>query len=246
LNNSDKNHYSDFSVPYYEISFDRFFQFGLSVDCVVLGYDDERLKILIIKRGMAPFKGKWALPGDLVYPNENIDVAARRILKDLTGIEVSFLEQTNVYADVGRHPVARVVTTGYYSLLDISKCKVQPSAWAEEAAWFDVDDIPDLPFDHQQILSDTLRILKRKVRTRPIGFELLPVKFTLASLQRLYEALLNDTYDKANFRKRILAMKLLDRTNEIEVNVRHRPAMLYKFNEKRYQELIGKGFSFEL
>ncbi len=237
---------SQFAVPYYEISYDKFFQFGVSVDCVVFGYHENRLKILLIKRGAAPFKGMWALPGDLVYPNENIDVAAQRILRDLTGIEQLFMEQTQVYGKVDRHPAGRVITTGYYSLIDIAKHDPHASAWADGVYWVDLEAIPELAFDHGEILNDALKVLQQRVRHQPVGFELLPEKFALADLQALYEALLNEKYDKANFRKRILSMNLLISLKENQKDVPHRPARLYKFDKQRYDELRAKGFSFEL
>jgi 8-oxo-dGTP diphosphatase len=237
---------SQFAVPYYEISYDKFFQFGVSVDCVVFGYHENRLKILLIKRGAEPYKGMWALPGDLVYPNENIEVAAQRILRDLTGIEDLYMEQTKVYGKVDRHPAGRVITTAYYSLIDIAKHDPHASAWAEGVYWLDLAEMPKLAFDHSEILKDALVVLQQRVRHQPVGFELLPEKFALADLQALYEALLNETYDKANFRKRILSMNLLISLKENQKDVPHRPARLYKFDKQRYDELISKGFSFEL
>ena len=235
---------NQFSVPYYEISYEKFFQFGLSVDCVVFGYHENKLKVLLIKRGAAPYKGGWALPGDLVYPNENIDVAAQRILKDLTGISKLFMEQTKVYGQVDRHPAGRVVTTGYYSLIDISKHDPHASAWAEGVYWVDFEEMPKLAFDHDSILNDAIETLRNKVRHMPIGFELLPQKFALAELQELYEAILDETYDKANFRKRIVSQDLLIDLNEMQKGVPHRPARLYSFDLERYELLKKKGFSF--
>jgi 8-oxo-dGTP diphosphatase len=237
---------SRFAIPYYEIAFDKFFQFGMSVDCVVFGYFESKLKVLLIKRGASPFKGSWALPGDLVYPNEDIDFAAQRILKDLTGISNLFMEQTQVYGKVNRHPAGRVVTTGYYSLIDVDKHDPHASAWAEGVYWIDIDDCPPLAFDHTEILQDALEALRQRVRNKPVGFELLPEKFTLGQLQLLYEALLDEEYDKANFRKRILSMDLLDDLKEFQKDVPHRPAKLYSFDKVRYDQLISKGFSFEL
>jgi 8-oxo-dGTP diphosphatase len=235
-----------FAIPYYQISFDKFFQFGVSVDCAVFGYHNRRLKILLIKRGAAPFKGMWALPGDLVYPNENINVAAKRILNDLTGIEDLYMEQTNVYGKVDRHPAGRVITSGYYSLIDIAKHDPMASGWADGVYWVDVAKVPSLAFDHQEIMDDALNMLRQRVRHQPVGFNLLPEKFALADLQALYEAVLSESYDKANFRKRILSMNLLVSLKENQKDVPHRPARLYAFDKQRYDELIAKGFSFEL
>lgn len=233
-----------FSIPYYEISYDKFFQFGVSVDCVVFGYHQDELKVLLIQRGVAPYKGSWALPGDLVYPNENIDVAASRVLQDLTGVSNLYMEQTKVYGRVDRHPAGRVITTGYYSLIDIEKYDPEASGWAEGVHWVDVKDCPTLAFDHDEIFKDALNELRKKVRHEPVGFELLPAKFALAQLQSLYEALLNERYDKANFRKRILSMGLLDALQEYQKDVSHRPGKLYAFNKERYEQLTAKGFSF--
>ncbi len=235
---------SQFAVPYYEISYDKFFQFGLSVDCVVFGYHDSKLKVLLIKRGAQPYKGDWALPGDLVYPNEDIGVAARRILRDLTGIGNLYMEQTKVYGQVDRHPAGRVITTGYYSLIDIAKHDPHASAWAEGAYWVDLEQCPTLAFDHDLILQDSLAALRNRVRHQPVGFELLPQKFALGQLQELYEALLNEHYDKANFRKRILSMNLLVSLKENQTDVAHRPARLYSFDKEQYEQLKSKGFSF--
>ncbi len=235
-----------FAVPYYEIPYEKFFQFGMSVDSVVFGYHDDQLKVLLIKRGAPPFKGQLALPGDLVYPNETIEIAAHRILRDLTGIDEHSVEQTKTYSAVDRHPVARVVTTGVYSIIDIAKHDPHASAWADGVFWMPIDEVPRLAFDHDQILKDALEILRNKVRKEPVGFELLPEKFVLADLQNLYEALLNIDFDKANFRKRILSAKVLKDLNEFQKDVPHRPARLYSFDSKKYQELKASGFSIQI
>lgn len=237
---------SQFAVPYYEIPYERFFQFGVSVDCVVFGYHDSKLKVLLIKRGAKPFKGDWALPGDLIYPNEDTEFAAKRVLKDLTGVSHLFMEQTKVYGEVNRHPVGRVITVGYYALVNIDKHDPHASAWADGVYWTDVNMVPELAFDHDKIFKDALQLLQTSIRRRPVGFELLPEKFALGELQKLYEALLNETFDKANFRKRILSMNLLTELKEVQQEVKHRPGKLYSFDIERYRQLYSKGFSFEL
>ncbi len=243
---SEKKEEGQFYVPYYQIPIDKFFQFGLSVDCVVFGYQNATLKVLLIKRGAEPFKGQWALPGDLVYPNEDIEVAARRILFDLTAIDNLYLEQTRVYGQVDRHPIGRVTTVGYFALINIENYNPKASAWADSVYWVDVNKIPKLAFDHNQILIHGLKTLRFRVRHRPVGFELLPEKFTLGHLQQLYEALLNEKFDKANFRKRILSMNMLSNLKENQKDVPHRPGRLYSFDKDRYDQLKSKGFSFEL
>lgn len=235
-----------YTAPFYQIPLEKFFHFGLSVDCVLFGYHENALKVLLIKRGTEPFKGHWALPGDLVYPNEGIEVAARRILYDLTSIDHLYLEQTRVYGQVDRHPIGRVITTGYYSLINCEQCDPKPSNWADGLYWIDVNQIPELAFDHNQILKHALKTLRFRVRHQPVGFELLPEKFTISHLQQLYEALLNESYDKANFRKRILSMNILKSLEENEKDVPHRPGRLYAFDKDRYDQLKSSGFSFEL
>ena len=242
----EENNQNKYYLPYYQIPIEKFFQFGLSIDCVVFGYHEGRLQILLIRRGAEPFKGTLALPGDLVYPNEDIEIAARRVLHDLTAIQNLYLEQTHVYGQVDRHPIGRVITTGYYALINSENYDPKASAWADSVIWMDVNKVPQLAFDHNSILSDALDLLRFTVRHRPVGFELLPRKFTLGQLRQLYEALLNEKYDKANFRKRILSKKLLKDCEEYEKNVPHRPSRLYQFDKEIYDQLKSKGFTFEL
>jgi 8-oxo-dGTP diphosphatase len=231
---------------YYSIPIEKFMQFGVSIDCVVFGYMKNTLKVLLIKRGADPYIHRWALPGDLVYPNEDINIAAKRILYDLTHVDSMYLEQTKIYGQVGRHPFGRIITAGFYSLINADNYDPQSSSWADAVYWTDLDNVPDLAFDHNQILHDAIQILRNKIRHQPVGFELLPKKFTLGQLQELYEVLLGEVFDKANFRKRILAMNLLKDLNECQKQVAHRPAKLYSFDIDRYEYLKSKGFSFGL
>lgn len=223
-----------------------FFKSAFSVDNVIFGFDEGDLKVLLIKRGEAPFKGKWALPGDLVYPNEDLSTAAKRVLFELTGLKDVFLEQVGAFGDVNRHPLGRVITIAYYSLIKISDYEVTPASFAKKAHWHSVADAKELAFDHNQILNTSFARLKEVVRTRPVGFELLPPKFTLTELQHLYESILETPLDKRNFRKKILSMKLLIDLQETQEGVAHRPAKLYEFDEERYRNFISEGFSFEL
>lgn len=231
---------------YYKIPIEKFFQFALSVDCVVLGYHQDALKLLVIKRGAEPHVGKMAVPGDLVYPNEDMDLAASRVLKDLTGMEDVFMTQSRSYGQVDRHPIGRVVTVGYYSLISVDRYQPLASSWAANVSWVDVNELPTLAFDHNTIVEDALNMLRERVRLQPVGFELLPKKFTLGEMQSLYEALLNKKFDKANFRKRILSMNLLKDTKQLQTDVPHRPARLYSFDHAAYQRFLEQGFSFEL
>ncbi len=223
-----------------------FFKSAFSVDNVIFGFDGSDLKILLIHRGAAPFKGKWALPGDLVYPNEDLDTAAGRVLEQLTGLREVYLEQVKTFGAVDRHPLGRVITIAYYSLIKISDYVVTPASFAQSASWHSVSEVDALAFDHNEILDTCLKRLKLKVRMAPIGFELLPPKFTLTELQQLYEAILVQKLDKRNFRKKILSMKLLLDLNELQEGVAHRPAKLYQFDQKNYEEFVANGFSFGL
>jgi len=231
---------------YYKISIDKFFQFALSVDCVILGYHENRLKLLVIERGAEPHLGKMALPGDLVYPAEDMNLAASRVLHDLTGLDDVPMIQSKTYGQVDRHPIGRVVTVGYYSLINVDQYSPLANSWAGNVLWVDMYDLPELAFDHFDIVQDALFLLRERVRSQPIGFELLPKKFTLGDMQSLYEALLDKKFDKANFRKRMLSMGLLRDTREMRTQVAHRPARLFTFDKKAYLSLLEKGFVFEL
>jgi 8-oxo-dGTP diphosphatase len=219
---------------------------ALTVDCVVFGFDEGELKVMLIQRDLPPFEGKWALPGGFVRVDETLDDAARRELEEETGISKVFLEQLYTVGDLGRDPRERVVSVAYYALVKLSDYRIRPTTDARNAAWFGVSDVPKLAFDHDKILALALQRLQGKVRYQPIGFELLPPKFTLSQLQHLYETVLEQKFDKRNFRKKILSMGLLIELDEIEQDVAHRAARLYRFDERKYQQLKKRGFNFEL
>lgn len=229
-----------------------FFKSAFSVDNVIFGFDGGDLKVLLIQRGAAPYKGKWALPGDLVYPNEDLDTAAERVLEQLTGLRGVYLEQVRAFGAVDRHPLGRVITIAYFSLIKISDYTVTPASFAQSAKWHSVGKVGELAFDHNEILESCLKRLRRKVRMTPIGFELLPPKFTLTELQQLYESILvqpkgnKQRIDKRNFRKKILSTNLLHDLNELQAGVAHRPAKLYQFDRDKYEQLIAEGYSFDI
>jgi 8-oxo-dGTP diphosphatase len=218
----------------------------LTVDCVVFGLDEQDLKILLVQRAYQPFQGWWAIPGGFVDAAESLEEAARRELKEETGVEDVFLEQLYTFGDVKRDPRKRIVTVAYYSLVNLRDHTIKAATDAKSAAWFSVDDLPKLAFDHARIIDTALRRLRGKVRYEPIGFELLPGKFTLTQLQRMYEKILEQEIDKRNFRKKILGMGLLKELDEVQVDVAHRAARLYRFDEKKYRQLKEKGFNFEI
>ena len=219
---------------------------ALTVDCVVFGFDDGELKVLLIRRDLEPFKGSWALPGGFVHLDETLDDAARRELREETGVQDVYLEQLYTFGDLKRDPRERVVTVAYYALVPLGRHQLKPATDASAAAWFGVADLPTLAFDHDRIVTTAVTRLKGKVRYQPIGFELLPETFTLSQLQHLYEAILERTLDKRNFRKKLLGMEFLVETDQIEQDVSHRAARLYRFDEEKYRRLVKRGFNFEI
>ncbi len=219
---------------------------ALTVDCVVFGLDENGLQVLLVQRDLAPFKGRWALPGGFVHLDEDLEAAARRELVEETGLSQVYLEQLYTFGAIDRDPRERVVSVGWYALVKLSDHRVRAATDARAAAWFRIKDRPALAFDHQEILKTAKSRLQGKVRYQPIGFELLPPKFKLSQLQSLYEMVLEKPLDKRNFRKKILAMGLLEETGELEQGVSHRAARLYRFDQKKYKALEKAGFNFEL
>lgn len=219
---------------------------ALTVDGVVFGLDDEDLKVLLIQRDLEPFAGRWALPGGFVRLDETLDEAVRRELQEETGLSKVFLEQLFTFGDLQRDPRERVVTVAYYALVRLSDHQVRAATDARNAAWFGIDDLPDLAFDHATILDLALKRLQGKVRYQPIGFELLPPKFSLTQLQRMYEIILERSLDKRNFRKKVLSLDILQDLDEVEQDVAHRAARLYRFDERKYRQQVKDGFNFEI
>ena len=217
---------------------------ALSVDCVVFAVDDAGLKVLLIERGQEPFKGAWALPGGFVRVEETTDEAALRELKEETGLEHVFLEQLYTFSGIARDPRERVVTVAHYAL--VKPAAVVGGTDARCAQWFDVGKLPALAFDHDTIFATALDRLRGKLRYEPLGFELLPTKFTLGQLQRLYENILGRELDKRNFRRAFLRMGILEELDEMQDNVSHRPSRLYRFHRAEYKRLVKRGFNFEI
>ncbi len=230
-------------------SYEQFFKSAFTVDNVIFGFDEADLKVLLIKRSAEPCAGMWALPGDFIFPDEDLDAAAIRVLEELTGLKNVYLEQVRGFGSVNRHPWGRVITIAYYSLVKKSKYIVTAGSIAQQAQWHSVAEVGELAFDHHQILKSCIEALQKSVRIRPIGFELLPRKFTLTELQHLYEAILQEEdkkLEKRNFRKKILSMNFIIDLKEIQEGVAHRPARLYEFNKEKYEEFVAEGFNFKL
>lgn len=219
---------------------------ALTVDCVVFGFDGGELQVLLIRRGIAPFKNKWALPGGFVRVEETLDEAARRELVEETGLKGVFLEQLYTFGSVKRDPRERVVSVAYYALTKPADHTTIGATDAAEAKWFTIGDTPALAFDHEEIFEAALDRLRGKLAYEPIGFELLPKKFTLTHLQQLYESVLGIEIDKRNFRKKVLGYDLLVPLKETHREGAHRPAQLYRFDLVRYERLKTKGFLFEI
>ena len=219
---------------------------ALTTDCVVFGLDEEDLKVLLIERALEPFKGEWALPGGFVRVGESLDESARRELKEETGLSKVYLEQLFSFGEANRDPREHVVTVSYYALVNLIEHPPKADTDAAKAEWFSLDELPNLAFDHKQIVDCAIERLRGKLRYEPIGFELLPPKFTLGELQWLYERILEQELDKRNFRKKVLGFGLLEETGETQQGVAHRAAKLYRFDHKRYRALAKEGFNFEL
>lgn len=215
----------------------------VALDCIIFGFDRSGLKLLLIKRDFEPEKGKWSLMGGFLKREESLDEAADRILQKLTGLENDYLEQLYGFGEVDRDPVDRTISIAYYALINILE---QDKELVEKysACWFPVDELPDLIFDHKEMVEAAKARLRYRASHEPVGFELLPEKFTLPELQTLYEAIYETSLDKRNFRRRILSMDVLIKTDEKQKKYSKKGAFLYKFDEKKYKEKLDGGGSF--
>ena len=212
-----------------------YFNIAISVDCVIFGYDDKDLKVLLIKSDLEEFAGLYSLLGDLIGTDEDLESASYRILKERTGMDDVYLEQVYTFGSLGRHPSGRVITTAYYSLVDIWHQKMKLSH--NELHWHNVKELKKLAFDHQQILKTCLNRLRNQIMEVPLVFNLLQDKFSLRELQEVYEAILGVKLDRRNFRKKITAKDWLQDLNEMETNLSHRPGKLYGLKKQNKSKL---------
>jgi 8-oxo-dGTP diphosphatase len=215
-----------------------YFNIAVSVDCVILGYENKQLKVLLIKSDLEEFSGLNSLLGDLVRPDEDLDEASYRILRERTGLNDVYLEQVQTFGRIGRHPSGRVVTTAYFSLLDLHHHQLRLNH--NDLRWHPISKIGKLAFDHKDILDSCLLRLRQQVLERPLIFSLLPEKFSLRQLQEVYEAILGTDLDRRNFRKKVSLKDWLVDLNEMESDVPHRPGKLYKLNPALKKRLRGR------
>ena len=221
------------------------YRLALTSDCVIFGYDNEGLKVLTIECDMEPFLGQLSLLGDYVGEEESIDEAAKRIVKFCTGNDDIFLEEVKSFSRPGRHPLGRVITIAFYSLVSIELTQMS-DVTNHHLMWVPLKDIAEMAFDHKEILDKCLFQLQKSLREKPIGFELLPKKFSLKQLQSLYEVVLGIELDKRNFRRKLRALNILIDLGEHQQEVSHRPAKLYKFDQESFERKRTKGLKFEI
>lgn len=222
-------------------------QFHVAVDSIIFGYDEEgrELKLLLLKRKFPPAKGEWSLMGGFVKKHETIDAAAKRILQQLTGLSNVYMEQLYAFGEIDRDPGARIISIAYFALIKINSSDLE-LVKDHGATWVPISSMPKLIFDHSAMVERALKKLQIRARTQPIGFELLPDKFTIPQLQGLYEAIYNKNLDKRNFRRKLLAMDLLEKLEEKEKESSRKGAWYYRFDPKKYEDLLKRGFNFEL
>ncbi len=209
-----------------EKGLDKFEKPAVTTDIIVFTIKNNDLKVLLIKRGITPFKDKWAIPGGFVKLEESLEQAAKRELEEETGVKDVYLEQLYTFGDLKRDPRGRVITVSYFALINADKVRLSPSTDASEAKWFSVSDLPSLAFDHRKILDYSLKRLRWKFEYTTVAFSMLPEKFTLAELQKIYEIVFKKKFDKRNFRKKLFSLHIL-KEEEIREGVSHRPPQLY-------------------
>jgi 8-oxo-dGTP diphosphatase len=216
----------------------------LAVDCIIFGFDKKNLKILLIKRDFEPERGRWSLMGGFLQPTETLDEAATRVLNHLTGLDNVYMEQLRAYSALDRDPVERTVSVSYYALINITEDTKLNDNFS--AKWFDINEAPNLIFDHNNMISHAMSRLRHRAGTKPIGFELLPEKFTMKQLQTLYEAILGEKLDKRNFINKINGLDILLKTEEKDMKSSRKGSFLYMFDQVKYNAKVSDGFTFKL
>lgn len=216
---------------------------SVTTDCVIFGFDGTKLQVLLVKRGIEPYKGRWAFPGGFMQMDESAEEGALRELQEETGLKGAYIRQFHTFTNPQRDPRERVITIAFYALVRMQE--VQGGDDAADARWFALDEVPQLAFDHDQILRKAEQALRRQIHFEPIGFELLPEEFTIKELQNLYEAILNVRFDRRNFYNKMRRLEMLEQQNASSEPLRGREAFLFRFNKAKYDELKQKGFRLE-
>ncbi len=217
----------------------------VAVDCILFGFDSKKLKLLLFRRKVEPAKGSWSLIGAFIKNDQSIDAGAKQILFETTGLKDIYLEQLKTYGAVQRDPAERVISVAYYSLISVTEFELE-SVEKYDAHWFDLDEMPELIFDHTEMVNDAIEHLKLKAKQQPIGFNLLPEFFTIPELQWLYESIYQRKLDSRNFRKKILSLAILTKTDKKDKTGSKKGAFLYTFNKEKFKDLITKGLNFEI
>jgi 8-oxo-dGTP diphosphatase len=241
-----KPHLDNYAITLAEPNPSHLVMENISVDCVIFGFEDYKLKVLLIQHGRGPKKGQWALPGDYIEKDLSMEDTPSKVLFRLTGLTNVFVQQLGAFGQLDRVDYRRVITVAYFAFISPQKYKLIKGEGTSDVRWFEISDIPPLLFDHNAIVDIAIKQLKEKTRTEPIGFELLPQKFTLTQLQRLYEAILGHLLDTRNFRKKVLKLQTLIDLKEVDSSVPHRAPALFSFDDKKYEELKNQGYYFEI
>lgn len=216
---------------------------SVTTDCVIFGFDGTKLSVLLVKRGVEPYKGRWAFPGGFMNMDESAEEGALRELQEETGLKGAYIRQFHTFTAPERDPRERVITIAYYALVRMQE--VTGGDDADDARWFTLDEVPQLAFDHDQILRKAQKALRQQIHFEPIGFELLPEAFTIKELQNLYEAILDVHFDRRNFYNKMKRLEMLDAMNEKVNPSKKKEAILFRFNKAKYNELKQKGFRLE-
>jgi ADP-ribose pyrophosphatase YjhB (NUDIX family) len=220
-------------------------RFHVALDCIIFGFDEGELKLLIHKRRMEPARGQWSLFGGFLKEGESLDEGANRILHELTGLEKIYMEQFQTYGEINRDPAGRVISVAYYALIPAHKYSDSYSK-RYGATWVSLTNMPALIMDHEDMVDKGLKRLRRRASTQPIGFELLPREFTMPQLQAFYEAIFQAKLDKRNFRKKILSLDVFLKLDQKDMSNSRKGAYLYRFDRKKYKRLVDGGYSFTI
>lgn len=220
-------------------------RFHVAMDCIIFGFDEGELKLLVHKRRFEPAKGHWSLFGGFLREEESLEEGANRILRELTGLENIYMEELQTYGEINRDPAGRVISVAYYALIPAHKYSQEYSK-QYGATWVSLKELPSLIMDHDSMVEKGLRRLKRRAATQPIGFELLPKEFTIPQLQALYEAIYQSKLDKRNFRKKILSMDVLIKLEQKDMSNSRKGAYLYRFDKRKYRKLVDAGYNFTI